>query len=110
MSDLARFAEDLRGNADTLTRRASQVVRKAALDTMADAKTLAPVDTGNLRNSITTDARPGDLRAVVEATASYSAYIEWGTSKMQPQPFMQPAQERNTPGFFEAVSQLAEEV
>ena len=110
MSDLARFAEDLRESADTLTRRASQVVRKAALDTMADAKTLAPVDTGNLRNSITTDARQGDLVAVVEATASYSAYIEWGTSKMRPQPFMRPAQDRNTGPFIDAISQLAEEV
>ena len=110
MSDLARFAGDLRGNADTLARRASQVVRKAALDTMADAKMLAPVDTGNLRNSITTDARPGDLRAVVEATADYAAHIEFGTRKMRPQPFMRPSQERNTPGFLEAISQLAEEV
>lgn len=110
MSDLVRFAADLRENADTLTRRASQVVRKAALDTMADAKTLAPVDTGNLRNSITTDARQGDLVAVVEATADYSAYVEFGTRRMRPQPFMRPAQDRNTPGFLEAISQLAEEV
>ena len=110
MSDLARFAADLRGNVDTLTRRASQVVRKAALDTMADAKMLAPVDTGNLRGSIATDARPGDLVAVVEATADYSAYVEFGTRRMRPQPFMRPAQERNTPGFLEAISQLAEEV
>ena len=109
MSDLTRFAEDLRGNADTLTRRASQVVRKAALDTMADAKTLAPVDTGNLRNSITTDARPGDLVAVVEATADYAAAVEFGIEQ-RPQPFMRPAQERNTPGFIDAISQLAEGV
>ena len=110
MSDLARFAEDLRENADTLTRRASQVVRKAALDTMADAKTLAPVDTGNLRNSITTDARQGDLVAVVEATADYAAHVEFGISRTRPQPFMRPAQDRNTDPFIEAVSQLAEEV
>ena len=109
MSDLARYAADLNAWTDTLARRASQVVRKAALDTMADAKTLAPVDTGNLRNSITTDARQGDLVAVVEATASYSAYIEWGTSKMQPQPFMQPAQDRNTEPFMQALAQLIEE-
>ena len=109
MSDLTRFAADLRENADTLTRRASQVVRKAALDTMADAKTLAPVDTGNLRNSITTDARQGDLVAVVEATADYAAAVEFGIEQ-RPQPFMRPAQDRNTPGFLEAISQLAEEV
>ena len=110
MSDLARFAEDLRENADTLTRRASQVVRKAALDTMADAKTLAPVDTGNLRGSITTDTRTGDLSAVVEATASYAAYVEFGTRRMRPQPYMRPAQDRNTDPFMDAIAQLAEGV
>ena len=110
MSDLARFAEDLRENADTLTRRASQVVRKAALDTMADAKTLAPVDTGNLRGSITTDTRTGDLSAVVEATANYAAYVEFGTRRMRPQPYMRPAQDRNTDPFMDAIAQLADGV
>ena len=110
MSDLARFAEDLRGNADTLTRRASQVVRKAALDTMADAKLVAPVDTGNLRNSITTDTRPGDLVAVVEATADYAAFVEFGISRTRPQPFMRPAQDRNTEPFMQALAQLIEDV
>mgnify|MGYP003616419519 CR=1 FL=1 len=109
MSDLTRFAEDLRENADTLTRRASQVVRKAALDTMADAKTLAPVDTGNLRNSITTDARQGDLVAVVEATADYAAAVEFGIDQ-RPQPYMRPAQDRNTEPFMDAIAQLAEGV
>ena len=109
MSDLARYAEDLRESADTLARRASQVVRKAALDTMADAKMLAPVDTGNLRNSITTDTRTGDLRAVVEATADYAAAVEFGIEQ-RPQPFMRPAQDRNTPGVIAAISQLAEGV
>ena len=110
MSDLARFAEGLRENADTLTRRASQVVRKAALDTMADAKTLAPVDTGNLRNSITTDARQGDLVAVVEATADYAVHQEFGTRFQRPQPYMRPAQDRNTEPFMDAIAQLAEGV
>ena len=109
MSDLTRFAEDLRENADTLTRRASQVVRKAALDTMADAKTLAPVDTGNLRGSITTDARQGDLVAVVEATADYAAAVEFGIDQ-RPQPYMRPAQDRNTEPFMDAIAQLAEGV
>ena len=73
-------------------------------------KFLALSGVASRRSSITTDTRTGDLVAAVEATASYSAYIEWGTSKMQPQPFMRPAQERNTPGFLEAISQLAEGV
>lgn len=110
MSDLARYAADLERAADTLRERASIAVRKATLDTMADAKLVAPVDTGNLRNSITTDARQGDLVAVVEATADYAAHVEFGTSRMRPQPFMRPAQDRNTEPFMQALGQLIEEV
>ncbi len=110
MSEFSRLAADLDRHSETLRDRASAVVRKTVFDTMADAQTLAPVDTGNLKGSITTEVRPGDLVGVVEATADYAAYIEWGTSKMQPQPFMQPAQDRNTPTFLEALATLVDEL
>ena len=92
--------------AETLVPRASAVVRKVALDTEADAKQLAPVDTGNLRNSITTAVQGDGLRAAVVATASYAPFIELGTSRMAPQPFMGPATDRNKPLFYKAMSQL----
>ena len=110
MSNLDRYSQDLNEWANQLRSRASQVVRKAALDTMADAKTLAPVDTGNLKGSITTDTRTGDLRAVVEATADYAAHQEFGTRFQRPQPYMRPAQDRNTEPFMQALAQLIEEV
>lgn len=96
----------LRGNAATLETRASQVVRKVALDTEAAAKNLAPVDTGNLRNSIVT--KSAGTRATVIATASYAEYVENGTSAQSPQPFMQPAAEAMTPIFKQAIGRLAE--
>lgn len=107
MSDLSDYAADLEAWADNLEARASQVVRKTAMDTTADAKALAPVDTGNLRNSIIT-ANDGPLRAASVATASYAPFVEFGTSRMAPQPFMGPAQERRTPAFFDAIAELAE--
>lgn len=115
MSDLARYATDLETAADNLHERASHAVRKAALATMADAQTLAPVDTGNLKGSITTDVAPGDLVGVVEATADYAAYVEFGHrthsgTQVPPQPFMRPAQDRNTEPFMQALAQLVEEV
>lgn len=109
MNDITAYAAELRAHADHLEERASAAVRKAALDTMRDAKILAPVDTGNLRNSITTDATPRALRATVEATAEYATYQEFGTWKMAPQPFMGPATDRHEPPFLEAIAQLAEQ-
>lgn len=105
---MRRVAADLSKQAATLVPRASQVVRKVALDTEADAKAFAPVDTGMLRNSITTAVTGDGLRAAVVATASYAPYVELGTSRQAPQPFMGPATDRNKPLFEEAMRHLAE--
>lgn len=106
---MRRVAADLTRASSTLVPRASAVVRKVALDTEADAKALAPVDTGMLRNSITTAVQGDGLRAAVVATASYAPFVEQGTSRMSPQPFMGPATDRNAPAFREAMGRLAEE-
>lgn len=103
---MRRVAADLSEQAETLVPRASAVVRKVAFDTEADAKVLAPVDTGMLRNSITTAVTGDGLTAAVVATASYAPFVELGTSRQAPQPFMGPATDRNTPKFHEAMSQL----
>lgn len=105
---LRRHAAELQGEAESLPERASVVVRKAAFDTEAGAKALAPVDTGNLRNSITTTVQGDGLRAGVVATASYAFWVETGTSRMSPQPFMGPATDRVEPNFHEAMRRLAE--
>lgn len=103
---MRREAARLEGLADTLVPRASAVVRKVAFDTEADAKALAPVNKGNLRNSITTAVTGDGLTAAVVATASYAVFQELGTSRMAPQPFMGPATDRNAPLFRQAMSQL----
>lgn len=87
------------------------VVRKVAKDIEADAKRLAPVDTGNLKGSIgTSDLRTvgqsGTISAEIGPTASYGVFLEQGTSRMAPQPYMGPAADRNTPGFEQAIAQL----
>ena len=103
---ITAYAAELRAHADHLEERASAAVHKAALDTMRDAKILAPVDTGNLRNSITTRFSP--LRAEVVATADYAVFVELGTTRMAEQPFMRPAAARRAPGFIKAIEQLAD--
>ena len=111
VSDLARFAADLDRAADTLTERASAVVRKTAFDTAADAQTFAPVDTGNLRSSVTVrTGGAGALRAEVVATANYAVYVEYPTRFTPARPFMRPAQDRNTPDFIRALEHLLGDV
>ncbi len=53
------------------------------------AKALCPVDTGNLRNSIThtTD----EDSAYIGTNVEYAPYVELGTSRQKAQPFLRPA-------------------
>lgn len=91
---------------------AKAVVKKTAKDIEKSAKTLAPVDTGNLKNSITTS----DLRNVtqespsaeVRASANYAQYLEFGTSRMPAQPFMGPAAKKHGPEFMAAMAEIIE--
>jgi len=81
-----------------------------ALDAIAekirdDAKNFAPVDTGALRKSIRTEKKKlkvsvvaGDGGVINPRTGrevDYAGYVEFGTSRMSPQPYMQPALEKN---------------
>lgn len=84
---------------------ASVAVRKTALDIESRAKSLAPVRTGNLRASIGVTTT-GDLAAEVGPTANYGKYVEFGTWKMAPRPYMSPAMQAVAPGFLQACRQI----
>lgn len=70
----------------------------------ASAKGQAPVDTGNLRNSI--QGQSGGLEGRVNCGASYGIYQEFGTYKMAAQPFMVPAAEAARGPFMAAVAEI----
>lgn len=53
------------------------------------AKRLCPVDTGNLRNSITHTS--DDDTAYIGTNVEYAPYVEYGTSRTKAQPFLKPA-------------------
>ena len=55
------------------------------------AKKLAPVDTGNLRNSITHEVDDGDPAAYIGTNVEYAPYVCLGTIHMKAQPFLKPA-------------------
>ena len=108
--DLLKLSADLGKASYEVTRKAQTVVAKTAHDIEADAKSLAPVDTGALRNSISTTISNGGLSAEIGPTASYGAYVEFGTRRMSPQPFMRPAADQHFPEFTEAVSRLTQDL
>ena len=61
----------------------------ASLVVQGDATSRTPVLTGNLKNSITYKVREED--AIVGTNVEYAPYVEFGTSKMAAQPFLEPS-------------------
>ena len=54
------------------------------------AKKLCPVDTGNLRNSITHQQYDEDTE-VIGTNVEYAPYVELGTTRMRARPYLRPA-------------------
>lgn len=109
LSELNTLAIDLARAPDEVKKRAAVAVRKTALDIETESKLFAPVDTGNLRNSISTTITDDGQSAEIGPTAEYGVYVELGTSVMAPAAFMGPAFDRKIPAFEEAIGQLASE-
>ena len=86
-----------------------------------DAKSFAPVDTGALRKSIRVEKK-GELQFSVVAgdggvinprtgrEVDYAGFVEFGTSRMSPQPYMQPALEKNRDEILNIVKRKVLEV
>ena|ERR1051326_525959 len=88
-----------------IERALSAAVRKAAFAIEAEAKTLAPVDTGMLRNSIQTDIE-GPLKATVGTNVEYAAYQEFGTRHQKGTPFLTPAADAEEKRFESELGEI----
>jgi HK97 gp10 family phage protein len=100
--ELAASLRDTFPNAvDTGVREAVQVVGERMV---GDARKFVPVRTGFLLSTIALDQPAGAKWAFsLLARAPYSAYVEWGTSRMQARLFMTRAVELHSVEMMEEV-------
>lgn len=63
------------------------------------------IDIGNLVNSIFSE-KSGPGEALVGAHAEYGVYLEFGTSRMAPRPFLRPALEKAREFFMSGIEKL----
>jgi HK97 gp10 family phage protein len=78
----------------------AKIVAQATAKVEAVAKTLAPVDTGALRNSLNSEQITPVLWKVQDGV-TYGIYQELGTYKMAAQPFLIPAVENVSAEYIE---------
>lgn len=106
MSDLFSVAAELSAGGFSAGRQAARIVEERALDVENIAKQLAPVDTGNLRRSITHDINTGGLAADIGTDVDYAEHVERGTANSPPQPYMEPALDEVAQPFLEDISRI----
>jgi HK97 gp10 family phage protein len=93
---------------DRAAAESRRLLVKAASDIKARAMVYAPVDTGNLRSSITYEIKgtAHGASAEIGPTALYGFWVEYGTSTRQPDPFMGDAFDNVAPQFEAAMAAL----
>lgn len=79
----------------------AKVVATTTIDVEARAKEEAPVDTGNLRASISHESK--DLTGTVTVGADYGLYVEVGTHKRAATPYLRPAVEDAQADFIKGI-------
>lgn len=65
-----------------------------------------PVDTGFLKRSIMLSSEDSGKTAIVEPTANYAAYVEYGTRYMNAQPYIRPNYQKEAEAFVREVKKL----
>lgn len=87
--------EDVRNEALRLildTPKTGRIYRRRGVEHQASAPGEAPAnDTGRLVNSIRTTYDLPTLVGRIVASTAYAAFLEYGTSRMEPRPYMRPA-------------------
>jgi HK97 gp10 family phage protein len=93
-----RIMERLRGFADDIPVDALLAGAQVVYDRSQE---LCPVDTGFLKKSGFVQVQGDDVQ--IGYDADYASYVEFGTSKMEAQPFLRPAIDGNEEEILQAV-------
>lgn len=71
-----------------------------------NSQKLAPVDTGNLKRSITMLTKDNGMTSRTKAHVDYAAYVEYGTRFQGKQPYMKPAYSKQKVKFLKDLERL----
>ncbi|MEM3891736.1 MAG: HK97 gp10 family phage protein [Nitrososphaerales archaeon] len=77
----------------TLLLLSDEALKVASEVCVEEAQRLAPVRTGRLRSSVRVLERGGDY-TVVGSDVLYAPFVEYGTMRMAPRPYLRPAVEK----------------
>ena len=86
-----QFTDNSKEVLEAMQQAVVRALEKCGLTAEGYAKKMCPVDTGNLRNSITHDVDDEEPAAYIGTNVEYAPYVCLGTIHMKAQPFLKPA-------------------
>lgn len=89
--EISKLASDLNGAGRRAEIRAKTVVKRTGNTVVREAQRVVPVDTGALKNSLHVDFAPDGLGFEAGSELGYSGWVEFGTTRMAPQPYLVPS-------------------
>lgn len=89
----SEFVEVVEDNTELVSMEIKQAIRSALREigerAVKYATEIVPVRTGNLKSSIAYDA--DDRQVIIGSDVPYASYVEEGTTRMRPRPYLRPA-------------------
>lgn len=114
VSQLEQLGRDIHHAGGTVGAKGSAVFRKTVHDMEGSMKEYAAVDTGAMRNSVSSilsgDGRFSTMTAEIGPTVDYGIWQEIGTSRMPAHPFVAPGFDRHIDPFTEALARIGAEI
>ena len=86
-----QFTDNSKEVLEAMQQAVVRALEKCGMTAEGYAKKLCPVDTGNLRNSITHTVDEEEPAAYIGSNVEYASYVCLGTIHMNAQPFLKPA-------------------
>ncbi|WP_416435153.1 HK97-gp10 family putative phage morphogenesis protein [Lactococcus lactis] len=82
------------------------IVKSNTVNMNSKMQNLAPVDTGNMKRSITSEFTDGWLTGTTQPHTDYAGYVEYGTRFQEEQPFVRPAFEEQKKVFINDLNRI----
>lgn len=101
--------DNTEGASQGIVRAIDRALEEIGLAAEGYAKRACPVDTGNLRNSITHAVESGEDAVYVGTNVEYAPYVELGTRRTAAQPFLRPAATEHGPTYRSILERNLEE-
>ncbi|WP_078431007.1 HK97-gp10 family putative phage morphogenesis protein [Alkalihalobacterium alkalinitrilicum] len=103
VNGLDKLQKELKRYAKEKPEGLKKIVAETAVSVEGGAIARAPVDTGNLKNSMGIRFENDGATAEVFNSANYSQWVEYGSYKAAAQPFLYPSWEQQSKNYMQAL-------